>query len=103
MDELEPFVTALNNEGFIAELSREDSIPFLCICHRDYRVMTIAVACELARRLNSIGAGVVRFHTLEGRAVNFFVFVEYRDDMDTYGVDIDIWLAGVLAGLPQAS
>jgi len=104
LDELEPFVTALNNEGYYAELSREDGFPYLQISCADYRLMTIGMAMQLARRLQTATTHPVRFQTLESQAVNFFVYDRDVSDLDKaqlYGADVDTWLSGVLADLPQ--
>lgn len=104
MDELEPFVTALNHEGYYAELSREDGIPYLQISHADYRLMTFATAMQLARRLKAAVTYPVRFQTLDAQTVHFFVYdrdVSGIDEAQLYGADVDIWLNGVLADLPQ--
>lgn len=106
MKELEPIVSALNSEGFIAHLSREDGIPYLEISHADYRLMTIGMAMTLARRLQSATTYPVRFQTLEGQAVNFFAYDRDISDIEEqyrYGIDVDVWLAGVLADLPPTA
>jgi hypothetical protein len=104
LDELEPFVTVLNNEGYFAELSREDSIPYLQISHADYRLLTIGAAMQLARRLKASVTYPVRFQTLDAQTVHFFIYdrdVSHIDESQLYGTDIDTWLNGVLADLPQ--
>lgn len=106
MKTLEPFVSALNTQGFIAHLSREDGIPYLEISHADYRLMTIGMAMQLAYRLKEATPYPVRFQTLDSQAVNFFAYDRDISDIEEqfrHGIDVEVWLAGVLAELPPST